>query len=126
MHKPLIARHLQNVKCTGIVIEENGKVVSHVIYKYLSNALRILRLTASNEDHEDQLLDKVLSKITPYRRPKLLWDVPEHNLPLQLKLRDRFKFLATKPIPATEPKIRFVYQLPLNGSQTKERRNNVR
>lgn len=106
-----ISRYLQNVKCTGIVLEENGKVKSYVIFKYLPHALRILRMTALNSKHEDLLLAKVLSKVTPYRRPKLIWDVPDHNLPLQVKLRDRFKFLATKSIKAVEPKIRFVYQL---------------
>lgn len=104
-----IKKHLQNVKCCGIVVEVNNAVASYVLYQYSAHSIKILHLASLDSDHENTLIRKVVSKLRPYHRVKVFWSVPEYNLPLQLKLRDHFKFVADKIINDT---IRFVHKLP--------------
>lgn len=106
--------HLGKVACLGIVIEIRGQVVAYILYKNLRHALRILHFAkVPSYQGENQLIRKVISKLRPYHRPKLIWNVPECNLPLQLKLRDHFKFTADKVIHQQNDQaaFRFVYTL---------------
>lgn len=104
-----IKQHLKSVNCYGIVIEVDNTLVAYVVYRSLAHSIQILHLASLTGEQEDMLIRKVLSKLRPYHKVKVFWAVPEYNLPLQLKLRDHFKFVADKLINGT---IRFVHKLP--------------
>jgi ribosomal-protein-alanine N-acetyltransferase len=90
-------RCLQNRNCIGMVAEHDGRVVGYMIYELHKNRLHILNFAVSQGLRRSgvgrQMLEKLVGKLHPERRSKIMLEVRETNLAAQLFFR-RFGFRA--------------------------------
>jgi ribosomal-protein-alanine N-acetyltransferase len=92
-------RCLQNRNCIGMVAEHDGRVVGYMIYELHQNRLHILNFAVSQGSRRAgigrQMLEKLMGKLHPERRSRIMLEVRETNLAAQLFFR-RFGFRAIR------------------------------
>jgi len=85
-------RCTQQRNCVGIVAELDGEVVGFMVYELLKSRIQILNFAVSPRYRRhgvgSQLVEKLLGKLTPNRRNRIILEVRETNLPAQLFFRD--------------------------------------
>lgn len=87
-------RHLRERSIIGMVAEDGatGRVVGYMMYT-LHKTMLVVNNFAVAEDCRrqgvgDQMVAKLLGKLTSHRRSKIVWDVGLNNLNCQLFLRE--------------------------------------
>ncbi len=85
-------RCLRQRNCIGMVAEHHERVVGFMIYELHRNRLHILNFAVSAEMQRrrvgEQMLRKLVSKLSPQRRNKIMLEVRETNLDAQLFFRE--------------------------------------
>jgi ribosomal-protein-alanine N-acetyltransferase len=85
-------RCLRQRNCIGMVAEHNERVVGFMIYELHKNRLHILNFAvhepARRRGIGTQLIKKLVSKLSPQRRNRIMLEVRETNLSAQLFFRD--------------------------------------
>jgi len=84
-------RCLRQRNCIGMVAEHEDRVVGFMIYELHKNQLHILNFAVSPELRRNhigqQMVEKLISKLSPQRRNKILLEVRETNLAAQVFFR---------------------------------------
>lgn len=85
-------RCLRQRNCIGMIAEHNERVVGFMIYELHRNRLHVLNF-AVHPDYRrrgvgSQMLRKLVSKLSPQRRSRIMLEVRETNLDAQLFFRD--------------------------------------
>jgi len=84
-------RCLRQRNCIGMVAEHEDRVVGFMIYELHKNQLHILNFAVAPEMRRNhvgqQMVDKLISKLSPQRRNKILLEVRETNLAAQVFFR---------------------------------------
>ena len=84
-------RCLRQRNCIGMVAEHEQQVVGFMIYELHKNRLHILNFAVSPQFRRlgvgSQMVTKLISKLSPQRRTRILLEVRETNLPAQLFFR---------------------------------------
>ena len=84
-------RCLRQRNCIGMVAEHEQQVVGFMIYELHKNRLHILNFAVAPQHRRlgvgSQMVAKLISKLSPQRRTKILLEVRETNLPAQLFFR---------------------------------------
>lgn len=84
-------RCLRQRNCIGMVAEYDGHVVGFMIYELHKARLHILNFSVNPECRRlgvgTQMIQKLVSKLSPQRRTKILLEVRETNLAAQLFFR---------------------------------------
>jgi len=84
-------RCLRQRNCIGMVAEHEDRVVGFMIYELHKNQLHILNFAVASEmrrrDVGAQMTAKLISKLSPQRRNRILLEVRETNLAAQLFFR---------------------------------------
>ena len=85
-------RCLRQRNCIGMVAEHHEKVIGFMIYELHRNRLHILNFAVHQEMQRrrvgEQMLRKLVSKLSPQRRNKIMLEVRETNLSAQLFFRE--------------------------------------
>lgn len=85
-------RCLRQRNCIGMVAEHHERVVGFMIYELHRNRLHILNFAVHPDFRRrhvgEQMVRKLVSKLSPQRRNKIMLEVRETNLPAQLFFRD--------------------------------------
>jgi ribosomal-protein-alanine N-acetyltransferase len=85
-------RCLRQRNCIGMVAEHHEQVVGFMIYELHRNRLHILNFAVHRELQRrrvgEQMLRKLVSKLSPQRRNKIMLEVRETNLSAQLFFRE--------------------------------------
>jgi ribosomal-protein-alanine N-acetyltransferase len=85
-------RCLRQRNCIGMVAERDERVVGFMIYELHKNRLHILNFSVHDQFRRrgvgTQLIRKLISKLAPQRRNRILLEVRETNLGAQLFFRD--------------------------------------
>ena len=81
-------RCLRQRNCIGMVAEHGEKVVGFMIYELHKNRLHILNFAVHPEFNRrgvgEQMVRKLISKLAPQRRSRIMLEVRETNLAAQL------------------------------------------
>jgi ribosomal-protein-alanine N-acetyltransferase len=81
-------RCLRQRNCIGMVAEQSERVVGFMIYELHKNRLHILNFAVHPDFRRrgvgDQMIHKLVSKLAPQRRSRIMLEVRETNLPAQL------------------------------------------
>lgn len=81
---------LRQRNCIGMVLEEDDRVIGFMIYELHKTRLAILNFAVALSKRRSgvgrSMVDKLIGKLSPARRTKLLIDVRESNLPAQVFL----------------------------------------
>ncbi len=84
-------RCLRQRNCIGMVAEHEDRVVGFMIYELHKNQLHILNFAVAPELRRhhigQQMVAKLISKLSPQRRNKILLEVRETNLAAQVFFR---------------------------------------
>ena len=84
-------RCLRQRNCIGMVAEHHERVVGFMIYELHRNRLHILNFAFHPDFRRrhagEQMIRKLVSKLSPQRRNKIMLEVRETNLPAQLFFR---------------------------------------
>ena len=84
-------RCLRQRNCIGMIAEHNERVVGFMIYELHKNRLHILNFSVHEQFRRrgigSQMIRKLVSKLSPQRRNKIMLEVRETNLPAQLFFR---------------------------------------
>ncbi|MDX1948703.1 MAG: ribosomal protein S18-alanine N-acetyltransferase [Pirellulaceae bacterium] len=85
-------RCLRQRNCIGMVAEHNERVVGFMIYELHKNRLHILNFAVHDQLRRrgigTQMIRKLVSKLSPQRRNRIMLEVRETNLAAQLFFRD--------------------------------------
>jgi ribosomal-protein-alanine N-acetyltransferase len=85
-------RCLRQRNCIGMVAEHDERVAGFMIYELHRNRLHILNFAVANEFQRrgvgQQMIDKLVGKLSSQRRNRILLEVRETNLSAQLFFRD--------------------------------------
>lgn len=85
-------RCLRQRNCIGMVAEHNERVVGFMIYELHKNRLHILNFAVHDQLRRrgigSQMIRKLVSKLSPQRRNRIMLEVRETNLAAQLFFRD--------------------------------------
>jgi ribosomal-protein-alanine N-acetyltransferase len=85
-------RCLRQRNCIGMVAEHNERVVGFMIYELHKNRLHILNFAVHEQLRRrgigGQMIRKLISKLSPQRRSRIMLEVRETNLSAQLFFRD--------------------------------------
>ena len=85
-------RCLRQRNCIGMVAEQDQCVVGFMIYELHKTRLHILNFAVHSEFRRSgvglQMVQKLIGKLSPQRRTKILLEVRETNLSAQLFFRD--------------------------------------
>ncbi len=85
-------RCLRQRNCIGMVAEHEERVVGFMIYELHKNRLHILNFAVSPGCHRGgvgmSMVKKLIGKLSPQRRNRILLEVRETNLNAQLFFRD--------------------------------------
>ena len=85
-------RCLRQRNCIGMVAEHHERVIGFMIYELHRNRLHILNFAVHREMQRhrvgEQMLRKLVSKLSPQRRNKIMLEVRETNLSAQLFFRE--------------------------------------
>src|SRR4051812_17376634 len=81
-------RCLRQRNCIGMVAEHSERVVGFMIYEMHRNRLHVLNFAVNPEFSRrgvgEQMVRKLVSKLTPQRRSRIMLEVRETNLAAQL------------------------------------------
>lgn len=84
-------RCLRQRNCIGMVAEYDDHVVGFMIYELHKSQLRVLNFAVRPDIRRagigKQMIEKLISKLTPQRRSRIMLEVRETNLPAQLFFR---------------------------------------
>lgn len=90
-HEEDFIRCLRQRNCIGMVAEHDDRVVGFMIYELHKTRLHILNFavaeTARRHGVGQQMVSKLLSKLSPQRRNRVVLEVRETNVPAQLFFR---------------------------------------
>ena len=85
-------RCLRQRNCIGMVAEFDDQVVGFMIYELHQERLHILNFSVAKEFHRcsvgTSMVQKLVSKLSPQRRNRIMLEVRETNLPAQLFFRE--------------------------------------
>jgi ribosomal-protein-alanine N-acetyltransferase len=85
-------RCLRQRNCIGMVAEHNERVVGLMIYELHKNRLHILNFAVHEQLRRRgvgrQMIRKLISKLSPQRRSRIMLEIRETNLAAQLFFRD--------------------------------------
>jgi [ribosomal protein S18]-alanine N-acetyltransferase len=85
-------RCLRQRNCIGMVAEHEERVAGFMIYELHRNRLHILNFAVASDFRRrgvgQQMVDKLIGKLSPQRRNRILLEVRETNLAAQLFFRD--------------------------------------
>ena len=85
-------RCLRQRNCIGMVAEHHERVIGFMIYELHRNRLHILNFCVHPDLRRrrvgDQMIGKLVSKLSPQRRNKIMLEVRETNLDAQLFFRN--------------------------------------
>ena len=85
-------RCLRQRNCIGMVAEHNERVVGFMIYELHKNRLHILNFAVGQAFRRKgigtQMIRKLIGKLSPQRRSRIMLEVRETNLSAQLFFRD--------------------------------------
>jgi ribosomal-protein-alanine N-acetyltransferase len=85
-------RCLRQRNCIGMVAEHNERVVGLMIYELHKNRLHILNFAVHEQMRRRgigrQMIRKLISKLSPQRRSRIMLEIRETNLAAQLFFRD--------------------------------------
>ncbi|MCH2127564.1 MAG: ribosomal protein S18-alanine N-acetyltransferase [Pirellulaceae bacterium] len=85
-------RCLRQRNCIGMVAEYDGRVVGFMIYELHKTRLHILSFAVHEEFQRNgvgrQMANKLIGKLSPQRRTRILLEVRETNLSAQLFFRN--------------------------------------
>ncbi len=85
-------RCLRQRNCIGMVAEEGDRIIGFFVYELHKDRLHILNFAVHPNDRRQcvgtQMLEKLISKLSPQRRNKILLEVRETNLAAQQFFRD--------------------------------------
>ena len=85
-------RCLRQRNCIGMVAEHNERVVGFMIYELHKNRLHILNFAVGQQFRRKgigtQMIRKLIGKLSPQRRSRIMLEVRETNLSAQLFFRD--------------------------------------
>ena len=85
-------RCLRQRNCIGMVAEHEERVVGFMIYELHKNQLHILNFAVHTDFQRRgvgrQMVSKLMGKLSPQRRNRILLEVRETNLPAQIFFRD--------------------------------------
>jgi len=85
-------RCLRQRNCIGMVAEHNERVVGFMIYELHRNRLHVLNFAVHPDFRRrqigTQMLRKLVSKLSPQRRSRIMLEVRETNLDAQLFFRE--------------------------------------
>lgn len=85
-------RCLRQRNCIGMVAERDERVVGFMIYELHRNRLHILNFAVHPDFRRssvgNQMANKLIGKLSPQRRSRILLEVRETNLDAQLFFRD--------------------------------------
>jgi ribosomal-protein-alanine N-acetyltransferase len=85
-------RCLRQRNCIGMVAEHNERVVGFMIYELHKNRLHILNFAVGDQNRRrgvgSQMIGKLIGKLSPQRRNRIMLEVRETNLAAQLFFRD--------------------------------------
>ena len=121
-------RCLRQRNCIGMVAEQNDRVVGFMIYELHENRLHLLAFAVHREHRRSgvgaHMLSKLIGKLWPNRRTRILLEVRETNLYAQLFFRSQ-GFRAVSVLRdfydnTTEDAIVFQYKLPVQAAQQSE------
>lgn len=81
-------RCLRQRNCIGMVVELDDEIVGFMIYELHTNRLHILNFAVAKSSIRQgigsALVDKLVSKLSPHRRNRIVLEVRETNLDAQL------------------------------------------
>ncbi|MDB4650650.1 ribosomal protein S18-alanine N-acetyltransferase [Pirellulaceae bacterium] len=81
-------RCLRQRNCIGMVAEYDDRVVGFMIYELHKNQLRVLNFAVRPDIRRggigEQMIQKLIGKLTPQRRNRIILEVRETNLSAQL------------------------------------------
>jgi [ribosomal protein S18]-alanine N-acetyltransferase len=90
-HEDDFLRCLRQRNCIGMVAEHNERVLGFMIYELHKSRLHILNFavnpSARRRGVGSQMVRKLVSKLSPQRRSRILLEIRETNLPAQLFFR---------------------------------------
>jgi ribosomal-protein-alanine N-acetyltransferase len=85
-------RCLRQRNCIGMIAEHNERVVGFMIYELHRNRLHVLNFAVHPDFRRrgvgTQMVRKLVSKLSPQRRSRIMLEVRETNLDAQLFFRD--------------------------------------
>jgi ribosomal-protein-alanine N-acetyltransferase len=85
-------RCLRQRNCIGMIAEHSERVVGFMIYELHSNRLHVLNFAMHPDFRRrnvgTQMVRKLVSKLSPQRRSRIMLEVRETNLDAQLFFRD--------------------------------------
>lgn len=85
-------RCLRQRNCIGMVAEHEDRVVGFMIYELQKTRLHILNFAVARQYQRlgvgQQMIDKLINKLSHQRRSRILLEVRETNLPAQLFFRE--------------------------------------
>ncbi len=85
-------RCLQQRNCIGMVAEHEDRILGFMIYELHKTRLHVLNFAVAEQARRrgvgSQMVDKLVSKLSPERRTQILLEVRETNLPAQLFFRE--------------------------------------
>lgn len=86
-------RCLRQRNCIGMIAEHNERVVGFMIYELHRNRLHVLNFAVHADFRRrgvgTQMLKKLVSKLSPQRRSRIMLEVRETNLDAQLFFREQ-------------------------------------
>lgn len=86
-------RCLRQRNCIGMIAEHNERVVGFMIYELHRNRLHVLNFAVHPDFRRrgvgTQMLKKLVSKLSPQRRSRIMLEVRETNLDAQLFFREQ-------------------------------------
>ncbi len=86
-------RCLRQRNCIGMVAEQHERVVGFMIYELHKNRLHVLNFAVHKDMRRRgigaQMLRKLVSKLSPQRRSRIMLEVRETNLDAQLFFREQ-------------------------------------
>lgn len=81
-------RCLRQRNCIGMIAEIKDRVVGYMIYELHKNRLHILNFAVDSQHRRtgvgSTMIDRLVLKLSPQRRPRILLEVRETNLDSQL------------------------------------------
>lgn len=90
-HEDDFLRCLRQRNCIGMVAEHNERVVGFMIYELHKSRLHILNFAVEAQQRRrgvgTQMVRKLISKLSPQRRSRVMLEIRETNLPAQLFFR---------------------------------------
>ena len=85
-------RCLRQRNCIGMVVERDERVVGFMVYELNKTRLHMLNFAVSPEFRRlgigSQMIGKLIGKLSPQRRSRIILEVRETNLPAQLFFRE--------------------------------------